>query len=100
MQPANPPDPDFQLLFNAHARWADMPPVKLENERADLHAIVTFLQLASRHPSLSEGQHIELIQIGRRLQAIVCDTPEMLAFTDMGWNPQHDQQPPPEPDGG
>lgn len=99
MQPAGPLDPDLQLLLDAHARWKDMPPIRVEIDRSDLHAVVTFLQLASRHPGLSAKQHEELVRLGRRLQAIVCDTPELLAFTDMGWDPAHDQSGPPDPNG-
>ncbi|MGW3091726.1 hypothetical protein [Streptomyces sp. NPDC001108] len=75
-----------QVLRDAYARWADLPPVQLSMKRQDAWLVLVLTQKAAGSPAFDGGQLAEDIRdVGRQFQAAVCDVPELHAVAEEGW---------------
>lgn len=69
-------------------------PVEISIKEAWL--LISGLQLATRHPEISEHMRNALTDIARQFQGAITDLhPEAQAPLEMGWNSAHDVQPAP-----
>lgn len=79
-----------KLLREAYDRWEKMPPVALTISRMDAQAVLMALQGMVTHPGVTPrmAQHWE--HIGRQIMEAICDTPEIYAMFQAGWNRDFD----------
>lgn len=69
----------------------DEKPLLLEMRVREAWFMVSALQLASRHPAMSDAQKAQLLVVGQQLQdAIVERHPEAEVVLEMGWDEQYD----------
>ncbi|WP_371634493.1 hypothetical protein OG693_39840 [Streptomyces sp. NBC_01259] len=83
-----------QVMSDAYKRWADMPPVKLNMHRQDAFTVLMGLQAAITHPGIRTTQLAAPMEAtGRAIQEAICDTPEIYAMAEAGWNRAFDVTP-------
>ncbi len=92
---AGDPDADaagIRLMTDAYTRWESMPAVTVTAARIDTWALLTGIQLALRHPEFSADGPIGRIteSVGRQIQESLCDTAELYALAETGWDPTWD----------
>ncbi|MDX2703873.1 hypothetical protein PV350_13520 [Streptomyces sp. PA03-6a] len=80
-----------ELMTSAYARWQDMPPVAFSLTRQDAWILMVSLQISAAHPMVSDQpMSTPMEEIGRRIQEIICDDPEVYAVAETGWNRSYD----------
>jgi hypothetical protein len=61
----------------------------LEIEPQDVFVLISLVQLAWRHPGLTEDQKAAAVRVGRRLQgrfsSLPVSCPALVAMSEMGW---------------
>lgn len=82
------PSPDqVRLMTDAYARWQSMEPVTVRADLIDVWAVIMGLQVAFSHPDIAGTAMGPVVEsVGRQLQEAVCDSPELYALTEAGWN--------------
>lgn len=85
---------EIDIFKEALKRWADMPPVTIvmEMPRSTVLSLIAAFQILARqeeHPNTDLCR--DIIEIGRGLQAAMCDTPELYLIVDEGWPKTHDE---------
>lgn len=84
-----------QLLKEAHERWQQMPPVRVTIGRQDAYIILMACQGMVSHPALPPNMARAMEAMGRQFQDLVCDTAEIYAMFEAGWNRDFDVEPDP-----
>ena len=82
-----------QLLTEAHQRWEDMPPVQIVIGRSDAYTLVMACQGMMTHPAMPPRLTAAMEHIGRQFQEIICDSAELYALFEAGWNRDFDVTP-------
>lgn len=82
-----------QLLRDTVARWEQSPPVALKVSPLDVYALIVACQTAISHPAMPPYLAQGLENVGRQFQEAICDTPELYAITEAGWNRAFDVDP-------
>lgn len=81
----DPGDDVMRLVVEARRRWEGMPPVEVRMSRSDAFLLLSGLQVLTRAEGLSgPARHVYTV-IGRALQELVCDDPELYAMAETGW---------------
>lgn len=95
LDPDAEPDPaQLKLMADAFTRWATVPPVTVSAERRDIWAVMMGLQVAMTHPGIGETSMGRIVEsVGRQLQEALCDTPELYALAESGWDRRADVEP-------
>lgn len=83
----------------ALGRWQTMPPINISLPRHDAYIVVGGLQLLTRHPDIEPLIKEVFERVGRALQTVVADDPDVYAMLELGWHPRFDveQDPPSSP---
>ncbi|MGW0786141.1 hypothetical protein [Streptomyces sp. NPDC002913] len=92
LDPGAEPEPaQLALMADAFTRWATAPPVTAAAERRDIWAVMMGLQVAMTHPGIGETSMGRIVEsVGRQLQEALCDTPELYALAESGWDRRAD----------
>ncbi|MGH3942484.1 MAG: hypothetical protein ACRDTG_28450 [Pseudonocardiaceae bacterium] len=81
------------LLIETFRRWERTPPCVVALPKHEAWTLMGLLQLLHRHPHL-EPTMLDFIQrLGRGIQEALCDTAQLYAFAEDGWNPALDYDP-------
>ncbi|AWN32591.1 hypothetical protein DKG71_42180 (plasmid) [Streptomyces sp. NEAU-S7GS2] len=80
-------------MLDAFTRWEDAPPVKLGMRRGDAFIVMMGLQTVLSHPGLPDIFAKRMVAVGRQIQETICDTPELYAMSEAGWNRDFDVEP-------
>ena len=91
-------DPDDEgpiaLLLSAFRRWNGQPGVMITLSKTESWTLMGLLQLLHRHPDM-ESRTLRFVErVGRQIQGMVCDDPELYVLAEAGWDPALDQQEP------
>lgn len=82
-------NPDLKLTGKL---MLDERPMPMEMAVKTAHMVVISLQLASRHPAISDELKHRIEDAGRFLQGHIVDIhPEASALLEMGWHPIFDR---------
>jgi hypothetical protein len=83
--------PDEQQRFNSmYAKLANVPNASLQLGPIDGFVIVSYLQIALRHPQAGGSMAKRVKQIGRIIQdALASQVPEAGEFLEKGWSPEY-----------
>lgn len=82
--------PDLPIDFmESFTRMVRQSPITFTLQTTEAWAIVALLQLASRHSGVAPWLTLAAESFGRQLQAAI-DEPQMRAYLEMGWHPEHD----------
>ena len=76
---------DAAIIAQARERWDDMPPVVMAMGRLDGYLLMCAVQLALSYTGHTTETAAQLEQLGRGLQAAVCDDPEVFLIAERGW---------------
>lgn len=82
---------DLETILAAIRRWENAPRIEAQLTPYEGWTTMAGLQLCLRHPELPPDLQKIMTRVGRRLQALVCDIPEIDDIAERGWNPDHDQ---------
>lgn len=83
------------LLLNAIRRWNRQPDtVTITLSKTESWTLMTLLQLLHRCPDLQPSTVRLVERVGRGIQEMVCDDPELCVLAEAGWDPARDQQEP------
>lgn len=85
--------PGVDVLNDAYRRWEDAPPVQLKIQRKDAFVTMMALQTAIRLPGIGAPMARHMEHVGRQIQEVICDTAELYALAESGWNPALDVDP-------
>ncbi|MGW2793599.1 hypothetical protein ACWC9H_27220 [Streptomyces sp. NPDC001251] len=83
----------IRLMTDAYARWQTMAPVTVTAERIDTFAVLMALQLVvAAHPTFGPDAPMgpAVTAVGRQIQERLCDTAELYALAEAGWNRAYD----------
>lgn len=83
-----------RLVTEAYERWEKMPPHRFLIGRMETFILMNACQAMMTHPQIPEGFKEALEHLGRQFQERVCDTPELYALCEAGWNRNYDVLPP------
>jgi hypothetical protein len=78
------------ILAAAFKRWKEQPPIDFRASRVDAFTLMGCLQLAWRHPDLSEAQHAIIEGFGRQIQGALAESPELDDLMEAGWRRDFD----------
>lgn len=79
-----------ETVAAAVRRWQNEPPLQLPLGRWEAYCLIAVIQLALRHPALGEAVTVAITRVGRRLQPMVADTPELAEIIRRGWDKAFD----------
>lgn len=88
-----------RLLHDAYKRWEGAPPLRFEIPHVETYALLMACQGMIRHPAAPPFMVEAWECLGRQFQERLCDTPELYALCETGWNRDLDTQPDPVPTG-
>ncbi|MGH3942639.1 MAG: hypothetical protein ACRDTG_29250 [Pseudonocardiaceae bacterium] len=78
------------LLAEAFRRWEHDPPCVITLPKHQAWNVMGLFQLLHRHPHLDRKMLDFVERFGRQIQTMICDTPQLYAFAEDGWNPALD----------
>ncbi len=90
MTPQEREQEGVRVLQDAFRRWSEQPPALVELSKISVYQLIMGLQLATRHPDVPPASLQAWQSIGQQLTEAICDTAEIYAMTQAGWDPDFD----------
>ncbi|MEG4335428.1 hypothetical protein QUB40_26345 [Microcoleus sp. AT9_A2] len=83
--------PDLKKYADEMMAMQDLPPATVELPPLAAIAIISHIQLATRHPGLTDDGVTKIaIETARQLQNLFSETSETYKVLELGWNPEAD----------
>jgi hypothetical protein len=84
-------EPDFEKYTREVNEMQNLPPASVELPPLTAMAIISHIQLASRHPGIADSEFTKIaIDVAKQLQNLFNEDSEIYKVLELGWNPEAD----------